>query len=275
MNAEHYFATARERERIRRRRLAGEPRPWTTDVIFNTYRFTNVHRENDKTTTWFRDNVRKHLGGLAVVEATIAFRWFNLISTGELVKDLLLNGWDRDEAFKRLKDKRPVVTGAYMMHSPYGFPKLEGMLHAIELARPRLPAMVARWGHSQEAAHQDLCSLDNMGSFSAGEVIWDLRWTDVLNLALDIPTWTIAGPGCARGLGYVMADSPATYSYGSSSDQMTMLKVMQDLLVMSRDPAYWPAEWEPWELHEAEMWACEYAKYRSAQAGGRLKRRFQ
>jgi hypothetical protein len=45
--------------------------------------------------------------------------------------------------------------------------------------------------------------------------------------------------------------------------------------VMSRDPAYWPAEWEPWELHEAEMWACEYAKYRSAQAGGRLKRRFQ
>lgn len=273
-NAEHYFATARERETIRRRRLTGWPRPWSLDPIFNTYRFTNVHRENDKTTVWFRENVRKHLTGLAVVEATIIFRWFNRIDVGEKVKDLLLNGWDTEEARTRLKYTSPIVTGAYMVHSPYGYNKLDGLLYAIDLARPRLPKMVEMWGESQEQAWRDLCTLDNMGSFSAGEVIWDLRWTNVLINAKDINTWTNAGPGCARGLGWIIADNPYKWTYGSAVDQIEMLKVMKELLEMSKSPQQWPSEWDPWELHNVEFWACEYSKYRSAQNGSRLKRRY-
>jgi hypothetical protein len=272
MNATHFFATAREREHIRRKRLTGEPPPWTSDPIFQAYRFTNVHRENDKTTAWFRTNVRSHLSGLAVVEATIIFRWFNKIESMALVKDLLLEGWNTEEARRRLRDVKPIVTGAYMVHSPYGYNKLDGMLAAIDWARPKLPAMVARWGSSQEQTWRDLCTLANMGSFSAGEVVWDLRWTDVLNQAKDINTWTIAGPGCARGLGYLVADNPKLFSYGSKSDQVKMLALMRELLVMSK--VYWPDEWEPWELHEVEMWLCEFCKYRNAMAGERLKRRF-
>jgi hypothetical protein len=113
-----------------------------------------------------------------------------------------------------------------------------------------------------------------MGEFSAGEVTIDLRYTDVLWNAPDINTWTIAGPGCARGLGYVVADDPKHFNYNSAKDQAVMLPLMQELLALSKFEDYWPQEWEPWELHECEMWACEYAKYRSAQAGNRLKRRF-
>lgn len=193
----------------------------------------------------------------------------------ERVKDLLLDGWDNVEALQRLKGVKPVVTGAFMVHSPYGMPKLEGILWAIDAARPRLPKMVEVWGSSQESAHKDLCTLDNMGSFSAGEVIWDLRWTPILDKALDIPTWTIAGPGCARGLGYVFANDPNRFTYGSRKDQIEMLTLMQELLVMSRSEEYWPQSWEPWELHEAEMWACEYCKIRNAMAGNRLKRRYR
>ena len=275
MNAESYFATARERESIRRKRLAGEPAPWTVDPIFRSYRFTNVHREHDKTTTWFREHVRSKLDGLAVVEAILIFRWFNSISTGEVVEDLLLNGWDTEEARRRLKDKRPVVTGAYMVHSPIGYSKLDGLLVAIDWARPKLPKMVERWGATQEQAHRDLCTLDNMGSFSAGEVVWDLRWTSLLENATDINSWTNAGPGCARGLGYVVADDPRRFNHGSKSNQREMLILMQELLVMSRSEDYWPTAWEPWELHEVEMWLCEYGKVRNAQRGERLKRRFQ
>lgn len=272
MNFDHYFATAREREQIRRNRLAGIT-PWTNDPIFKEWRFTNVHRENDKTTIWFRENVRKHLSGLAVVEATLIFRWFNRIETGEKIVDLLLNGWNTEEARKRLLNVSPLVTGAYMVHSPYGYNKLDGLLWAIANARPHLATMVPKWGKSQEAAWRDLCTLNNMGSFSAGEVIWDLRWTDVLDKALDIPTWTIAGPGCAKGIGY-LTDEPFKYNYGSKSDQIIMLKIMQEVLELSRDPNYWPSEWEPWELHEAEMWFCEWCKIRNAMEGKRLKRRF-
>lgn len=280
MNSAHYFETARERERIRRLRDSGAPRPWTTDPIFAGFRFTNVHRENDKTTAWFRKNVRDPLSfrgdNLAIVEATIIFRWFNRIESMEIVKDLLLDGWDTEEVRKRLANVSPIVTGAYMMHSPIGYNKLDGMLLAIDWARLRLPKMVASWGSSvtQEQVHRDLKSLDNMGSFSAGEVVWDLRWTPVLWNAPDINTWTVAGPGCARGLGYVRADDPLMFNYGNKGDQEDMLEMMLTLLDESRQGKNWPQEWQPWELHEAEMWACEYAKYRSAQAGGRLKRRF-
>lgn len=289
MNAVHYFQTARDREYIRRQRLAGFPAPWSSDPIFQQWRFTNVHRENDKTTAWFREHIRQPLSDrvninsayldllaqrVALVEATIIFRWFNRIESMERIKDLLLEGWNTEEARRRLSGVAPLVTGAFMIHSPYGMHKLDGLLWAIDQARPKLLAMTERWGDSQEEAWRDLCTLDNMGSFSAGEVIWDLRWTPILSKALDISSWTIAGPGCTRGLGYVVADDPSKYQYGSKSDQKEMLTVMQDLLVMSRDTDYWPSHWEPWELHETEMWACEYAKYRSAQAGGRLKRRF-
>src|SRR5258708_4211053 len=39
----------RERESIRLKKLAGEPWPWTKDKILQTYSFTNVKREHDRT----------------------------------------------------------------------------------------------------------------------------------------------------------------------------------------------------------------------------------
>ena len=48
--ADEFFATAREGERIRYRRMAGEPYPWTTDPVLREWRFCNVHREHDRTT---------------------------------------------------------------------------------------------------------------------------------------------------------------------------------------------------------------------------------
>jgi len=289
-NISEYFTTAVERERIRRRRLAGQIAPWTSDPIFQEWRFTNVHRENDKTTTWFRENIRTPLciltpepsnkridyyAQIQIIFATIAFRWFNRIETGEKIKDLLLGKWDSAIAYERLKDIRPVTTGAFMTHSPYGMTKLEGILNVIDKAKERLPKIYSIMGWKyQSEAHAELCELENMGSFSAGEIVWDLRWTPVLDGAPDINTWTVAGPGCARGLGYALDGNPHQFNYGNKSHQVVMLKMMTEILEMSRDTKYWPSEFEPWELHEVEMWACEYAKYRSAREGNRLKRRF-
>jgi 5-hmdU DNA kinase, helical domain len=41
-----------ERERIRCRRAAGEPPPWTADPILREWSFTNVRREDDRVTRW-------------------------------------------------------------------------------------------------------------------------------------------------------------------------------------------------------------------------------
>jgi hypothetical protein len=67
--AAKYFALARERESIRRGRLAGALPPWTHDPIFRQWRFCNVHRENDRTTIWFRDHGLLAVCGCAVGDA--------------------------------------------------------------------------------------------------------------------------------------------------------------------------------------------------------------
>jgi hypothetical protein len=275
-NVDQFFSTAREREHIRLRRASGLPAPWSENSIFQQWRFCNVHREHDKTTVWFKDNVRSKLSDLAVIEATLIFRWFNRIETGEKVLDLLLNGWDRDKAERRLSfSAEPIFTGAYIIRSPFGESKLIGILNAIESARVLLPSITIKWGKRLEDAWRDLTTIQWMGNFTSYEVVTDLRWTNVLDQAIDINTWACAGPGCARGLGRVFHDNPRQFNYGSTYGQTEMLPLMQMLLTLSRDDRYWPQHWEKWEMREVEHWLCEYDKYKRAEAGERLKRQYK
>lgn len=261
---------------IRNRRAAGEPPPWTGDSVFQHYRFCNLFREDDKTTVWFRDNIRNPLAArpaFDLVLATLTFRWFNRIETAELIKDLLLGTWNEDEARRRLRGVQPIVTGAYMVHTPPGMDKLEGILYYVDSAIPRLRDMELSWGTLQEC-HADLLPLEGMGRFTAYEVVTDLRWTRLLRNASDIMTWASAGPGCARGIGWVFQNDPTVFNYTAQRDQEIMQEPMRELLAMSQDSAWWPQEFGAWEMREVEHWACEFDKYKRGVMGGRLKRTF-
>src|SRR5262245_1677713 len=101
----------RERHQIHLRRKAGMSPPWTDDEILQSIFFTNPYREHDKTTVWFRENVRDPLrNDPRVLFATIIFRWFNYIPTGEILKETdlqipvrrfgLLEHWQPELALK-------------------------------------------------------------------------------------------------------------------------------------------------------------------------------
>lgn len=290
-NAQSFFETARERYSIMLRRAAGLPREqWTNDPQFKQWRFCQVHREDDKTTKWFRAHVREPLNTihhvdqldtlndlsnirLRIAAAAVNFRWFNRIETGERILDLLIGEWDTQEARRRLTGVSPVVTGAYIIKCGDGMSKLEGVLSAIDNARPKLAKMVPTWGESLQKAWADLKAVDYMGGFTSYEVISDLRWTPLLNTAHDINTWCNAGPGCARGLGWVTTGDPDTFNTGPR-DQKVMLELMRELLAMSRDPNIWPKEWASWEMREVEHWNCEFDKWSRAKGGQAMKRRF-
>ena len=275
-----FFATARTREEIRRRREAGMSRDlWTTDPVFRDWRYCNVHRENDKTTVWFRENVRSKLMGLELLNATVIFRWFNKIETGEIIKDLLLMGWSTEEARRRLTGISPVVTGAYIIKGPDGLSKLDGVLACIDRALPQLKDIYEYWNNLRqennlnlEAAWKDLRTIWYLGPFMAYEVVSDLRW-NLLQDADDINTWANAGPGCARGLGWVIGDL-GRFNSNSRTDQAVMLELMERILQASKEERHWPARWQPWEMREVEHWCCEYDKINRARSGQRLKRRF-
>jgi hypothetical protein len=307
---ERFLYWIQERYAIALRRAAGEPKPWTDDAILQQYFFTHPYREMDKVTVWFRENVREPLrDDPRVVFATVAFRWFNLPTTGDILlrcskfgdkghyikrgawptrptiddfRDNLLVNWYAPTVLNALSRARSrgnqIFTGAYLINSPGGEPKLEAIVRRINNVWEARGELEAAWDPrvTMEGVHAGLTAFDGMGGFMAYEVVCDLRWTYFLENAPDKLTWCHVGPGARRGLYRVLGiDFPKG---NNASGCPRLLKPveetaeMQKLLAMMRRKL---RGMPPFEMREVEMSLCEVDKYERALWGdGRLKRRY-
>lgn len=288
---ERFFAYARERHLIYLKRRAGVMSPWTLDPVMRQYRITNVFRELDKTTVWFRENVRDPMRDKPeVLLATVLFRWFNTIRTGETIfKQTCLPFDDAStgaqasagggetpwEAYLRTGSVEPIrdalraqgapwVTGAYMIRSPEGMDKLDGILHSFEefskgqhliypdrvqktwrgvaeLALLRREYEEDPGPVSLEDVWKWLKQFYGMGPFLAYEVVTDLRFTALLDRAPDIMTWANPGPGALRGANLILrgANRGRKGRLDKASYEETH-EVQRQLLDLSRNPDYWP-----------------------------------
>ena len=276
-----FFRYARDRELIRLLRFdLSEPPPWSVDPIFNTYSFCNVFREDDRTTRWFRENVRDpYRDQGAVVMATIIFRWFNRIETGEALKrENLFLDWNPWQAKKALSGLPTVFTGSYVIASPTGRTKLDGIIQCIDRVwkdRAYLQKVVDE-ATTLEQVHRHLVQFPFLGPFMAYEIVTDLRYTAALDRATDINHWASAGPGAARGLGRILWGDHTCFGYTSQTEQRYMQTTMEDLLIDSQDERYWPQKWPRWEMREVEHTLCEFDKYERVRLNqGTLRRKFK
>jgi hypothetical protein len=272
-----YFV--RERHNIYLRRKAGKPKPWTEDPILRNHYFCNVYRELDKTTVWFRENIRDPLRhDPMVVLATIIFRWFNFIPTGELLlRHHLFTDWNPDLAEELLVGRRnegkQVFTGAYMIVSPAGEPKIEGVIRRISKVWSDRKSLLKRcldWKRMQ-VAHADLMRYEGLGGFMAYEIVCDLRYTDILCDAPDRNTWCNPGPGAVRGLYRVLGwDFPkGDNSKHPPTPKDWQLKTQELLEILQRRLRM------RFEMREVEHNLCEVDKYvRLLMGDGRSKRRY-
>ena len=275
-----FFAMARERQQIYLRRQAGLPRAeWTSDPIFQKYRFTNVFRERDKTTVWFREHVRDPMRDRPeVLLATVVFRMLNRITSGEAMFcqpdpegrtafDRFLSDGDarhlRRDLISLIGERGPFVTGAYIISSPPGYTKLDGMLRVLQDFHKqsgwrRAADAMSSW--SLQQAHGWFSSQLWMGSFHSYEIVSDLRWTSLLDRAPDINTWAHAGPGARRGLNRIAGRDKRDRSLNADG----LLKEMRELLALSGDARYWPQknkkDWPALEMREIEHTCCEWDK---------------
>jgi hypothetical protein len=295
-----FFDFARERHAIYRKRATKEPAPWTDDPILQQYRFTNVFRELDATTIWFREKVRDPLRATPeVLLATVVFRLFNRITTGEAIfcqgvldiesgsktawELFLTKGdtrWLKRAILSYCGDDGPYVTGSYIIKTPDGLDKLDGVLRIIEwFVERRTPPADAQWLEVANSMleHPGLTTLEKawdwlttfpfIGDFTAYEIVTDLRHTDLLCRAPDIMTWANPGPGCRRGLNVVMGrDADGNVSRGQ------MLGEMHNILLESMDRHSWPGNWPAWEMRDVEHTLCEYFKYHRVRSGGQPPR---
>jgi hypothetical protein len=296
----------RERHNVYLRRRAGAPKPWTDDEVLQSYFFTHPYRELDKVTVWFRENIREPLrNDRRVLFATVCFRWFNLPETGlvlmgnkqpRLAQGRLINpggsllyDWDCDEVMKRLgavRDKGgQVFTGAFMINSPPGSPKLEAIVERVNNVwegREELLEKIAPDGPSStyqgvsnalRYAHECLTKFPGLGGFMAYEVVCDLRYTYLLEKAPDKLTWCNPGPGCIRGIYRLRGmDFPKGNNSTSPPRPRDAMEYLQELLAIARRKL---VGMPPLEMREIEHSLCEYDKYsRALEGDGKLKRRY-
>jgi alpha-glutamyl/putrescinyl thymine pyrophosphorylase clade 1 len=299
---QRFFDYAVEREAIRIRRAGGAPRPWTTDPVLQKYRFCNVFREDDRTTKWFRDNVRDPLRNKPeVLLATVLFRWFNRISVGEAV---FLQGnlfprasaWDEylvqgsttvlRQSIKTYCGNGPYVTGSYTVLGCRGLPKLEGCLWGVDQFNKKkflleeesvgdvgwrdVAAILLSGGdvHSLKWIWEWLRQFPYIGDFVAYEIVTDLRHTALLEEAHDIMTWANPGPGAFRGLNRILRP---TVDIRSRVHRKQAIEEMHDILQAARQGA-WPVKIEgektrPWEMREVEHTLCEFDKWERVHLG--------
>jgi alpha-glutamyl/putrescinyl thymine pyrophosphorylase clade 1 len=227
------LAFASERESIRRRKEAGEPWPYTSDPTLNRFSFTNVRREDDKTTrhcaALVRNRYKHHESLLAAITT---YRWFNRIETGASLFTPCSNDVSRfdwavtlsqtsrpGEAAKEIweavaRKPPPHTTGAFYVPSPKDAPGLSKG-EGISLLVGRFldtSGWRKKWLHwcrpdftpTLQEVHTWLMGAQNIGTFGAGQIIADLRYVAPLCNAPDIDTWAAMGPGSERGLNLVL-----------------------------------------------------------------------
>lgn len=277
---ERFLYWIEERHNIYLKRERGEKKPWTDDEILQQYFFTNPYRENDKVTVWFRENVRDYLRDVSsVLLATVIFRWFNWIPTGELLLDHnLLEEWKLREAKKVLKtqqaEKGKVFTGAFnISNSGSTKPKIDRVcddhIQPMWKDRTKLQRAVASC-NTMEAAHGCLKPYLGMGGsgFMAYEVVCDLRYTDFFRIGRDRLKWCNPGPGCIRGLNRLLDNEVSTRKPANWKTSMRWYREIVDQHMRQRG-------YPPVEMREIEHSLCEYDKYERARLkDGRMKRKY-
>lgn len=269
----------KERHRIYLAKQEGKKPPWTNDWILQTYFFTNPYRENDRTTVWFRENVRNPLADdPRVVPATIVFRWFNRPETGQLLLDSgLLHSWDHDKCLALLKGRASVFTQAFIISTRQytGMPKLEAVLKSIEQVKGvQLPTK------SMQAACSVLRNYPNIGGFMSYEIVSDLRHTHVLCNANDIMTWANPGPGCVRGLGRLEGITPKPMLNPSGNMGWKNSNPLPDANTLPKMQALIPvikAKTElDFEMRDVEHSLCEFDKYERIRLNqGAMKKKYK
>lgn len=304
MNPEPFFNFINERYNIFLKKSRGEPRPWTEDDILDYYKFTNVFREDDATTVWFRENVRDELqNDLNIILATVVFRWFNRMSSGDalfcaqdLYEDIQNTAFLKYQETgdgKILKDALqkyiglggPYVTGAYIIKTPNGLDKLTGVCWALEhFWRDKYPLKYKKGGATLT---------EDVGWERGTEIMFDESTYVTLEQAWD---WLRKFSYLGDFMSYeIVTDLRFTRALRRAPDIMTWANAgpgamrglnrlhgrelrftqkkekwnqeMRDLLELSKDPALWNPSFPPLEMREIEHSLCEFDKYTRVNLG--------
>jgi hypothetical protein len=243
-----------------------------TDVIIRTYRFCNMRREDDRVTRWISDNWRAPNDNhsdlwFAMCVARMALN--EIDSMKELGVPL---PWNEDQFLNVVKSRQNrglrVYNPAYMIATPnwtgpkylFLITKLLGPMWANrEYLRPTPSDTLASF-------FARLHSCYGVGTFTAAQVVADMKYTFLLRGAADWWTWAAPGPGSRRGLNRVF-NNPINQSW---RDDIFLDKLNELMVEVNR---WFPSS--PFHAQDLQNVMCEFDKYERARNGeGKPKQKY-
>ncbi len=260
-----------KREKLRLVKASGAPWPWSDDRILNSYKFTNVKREHDRTTAWMRQNWTRPNENRPHGEIIFNCALFRYFGTVEFAKAVgWQTNWRReaviDVAARRIAEKQRVFTGAYIIPTlGKSAPKHEtvcnSVLTPLWAAKSDL-ANLSRESQSWERVGRQMMTMPGFGGtgFMTKEVLQDVMQTPVLCDAKDRNTWCPAGPGARRGLNRVHGRA-----LNANVGEPQLLNEM--IVLFKAAPGYLPDYMPELELHDIQFQLCEFDKYERVRLG--------
>lgn len=188
-----------ERDRIRAKKEAGEPKPWTENPLLRDYRWCNVRRMDDRVSRWLFEHWYgdRHDPDYQLLDAT----WGRLINWPDALAEFsdTRNPSDARPILAARRDRGDkVFTGAYVIPGVPGKNKVDSicdLVAAVSIKAEAItdcPTMRDTWSA--------LLAFDGLGSFLAGQIVADLAFQGVGLQWPDRATWAPIGPGSARGI---------------------------------------------------------------------------
>jgi hypothetical protein len=272
-----FVAWVIEREAIRRRKEAGQPRPWTDEPILSVGRFCNVYREHDAVTRWITANVVERFRddpdlwfGLALARCinepdALAELLPHLLpfAAGQCLAILQARQARADKCFRTdaykppTPDRKDVGTAEFLINEV-----LVPMWRERERLRPQSGETLAAYSARLEQCWR-------IGPFLAGQVIADTKFVPPLQDAADWWTFARPGPGSERGLNRVLG-RPVKASW---SDAAWHRELMQKHAETA--PLLTAAGLAPLDAQNLQNCCCEFDKWeRAREAGGKTARRY-
>lgn len=275
MNVEPLVKYIVERESIRNNKeVLGKVRPWTKDPILHKFKFTNVHRSDDRTTRKLME-LYKRYAPKATDEVTLLhcgiYRYFG---TWEFAHDIgwtnkITKGYFRHLAMvakTRLAAGQRVFTGAYVItNGGLSDPKenvvthyLDGLWFGADLIVKHMHS-----AGSWEAGFRELTQLDGFGGmgFMAKEVLQDYLLCRPGKWCEDRDTWSPMGPGARRGMNRLL-EREVDYRKSESafiSELMWVRGAVNARLIGTGI--------KPLTAHDVQFCLCEFDKYERVRLG--------
>ena len=218
---ESYWRFAAERQEIFFRRVRAEPRPWTTDAVLGTYKFTNAYRASDRVSQYLIRHViyRSDLPNSPdeVFFRILLFKLFNKIETWELLESAFGSITFEDYCFphydsllsKALASGHRIYSAAYIMppgNRAFG-QSAKHQNHLLLLERMMRDRVADRLAHARtmQEGFERLRTYPTIGDFLAYQFITDINYSEITDFSeMD---FVVPGPGARDGLRKCFSDT--------------------------------------------------------------------